>query len=41
MFPGPQDHTIDRVFVQLKQPRRGPYTDTLGRVMDDLANRLG
>ena len=41
MFPGPQDHTVDRVFIQLKPPRRRPHPDTLGRVMDDLTNLLG
>jgi len=41
MFPCPQDHTVDRVFVQLKQSRRRPHSDTLGRVMDDLTNLLG
>jgi hypothetical protein len=32
MFPGPQDHTVDRVFIQLKQPRRRPHPDTLNTV---------
>ncbi|MDP2790392.1 MAG: hypothetical protein Q8O15_01400 [Rectinemataceae bacterium] len=40
MFAGAEDDAIDRVLVQLQEARRGPHTNALGRVMDDLADRL-
>ena len=41
MLAGPQDDPVDRVLVQLQQPRRGPHANPLGRVVDDLADGLG
>jgi len=41
MLTGPQDHAVDRVFVQFQQTCSGSYTNPLGSMVDDLSNRLG
>jgi len=41
MLAGPQDHPVDRVLVQLQQARGGTHTNSLGRMVDDLSDRLG
>ncbi len=41
MLAGPQDHTIDGIFVKPQQPRGCTNTDTFGRVVNNLPNRVG
>ena len=41
MLAGTQDYTVDSVFVESQQARRGSYTDTFGRMMDDLSDCFG
>jgi hypothetical protein len=39
MLSGPQDHPVDR--VQIQQACGGTHANSLGRVVDDLSDRLG
>ena len=41
MLSGPQDNPVGRVLVQLQQARGGSHANSLGRVVDDLLDRLG
>jgi len=41
MLTGPQDHTVNRVFVKFQQARGGSHTNPLGCVVDNPSDRLG
>ena len=41
MLASPQYYTVDRVLVQLQKTCCGSYTNSLGRMVDDLSNGLG
>jgi hypothetical protein len=41
MLTSPQDHPVDRVLVKFQQTCSGSHANPLGRVVNDLSNRLG
>jgi hypothetical protein len=41
MLASAQDHSVDRVLVQVQQTRCGPHAHALGRVGNDLTDSLG
>ena len=40
MLASPQDHPVDRVLVQFQQARGGSHANSLGRVVDNLSDRI-